>query len=80
MPFEYHEKALRIDREIGEPKAEGADLGNLGLDYEALDQVDKAIEYFQQHLDIARRIGDRLEKGTHWATWEMLTGELEITR
>ena len=28
--IEYHEQALAIDREVGDRRGEGADLGNLG--------------------------------------------------
>jgi len=38
-------------------------LGNLGLAYKALGQVDKAIGYFQLALEIAKEIGDRRGEG-----------------
>lgn len=52
-------QALSIARHIGERRAEGGILGNLGMAYAALDQYDQALEYYDQHLTIAREIGDR---------------------
>ena len=42
----------------------GVVLGNIGIAYSALGQVDKAIEYYEQALVIAREIGDRRGEGT----------------
>ncbi|HBK63721.1 MAG TPA: hypothetical protein DD000_09435, partial [Cyanobacteria bacterium UBA11166] len=39
---------------------EGNALGNLGNAYYRLGDYTKAIEYYQQHLAIAREIKDRL--------------------
>ena len=39
--------------------AEGAHLGNLGNAYNNLGEYRRAIEYYEQHLTIAREIGDR---------------------
>ncbi|HUV02920.1 MAG TPA: tetratricopeptide repeat protein [Desulfobacteria bacterium] len=61
--LEHSEKALKIAREIGDRRNEGAVLGNLGLAYSALGQVEKAIEYYEQALGIAREIGDRRNEG-----------------
>ena len=41
--IQYYEKALAIDKEIGNRREEGADLGNLGNAYRDLGQVEKAI-------------------------------------
>jgi tetratricopeptide (TPR) repeat protein len=38
-------------------------LGNLGLAYSALGQVEKAIDYYEQALAIAREIGHRQGEG-----------------
>ena len=40
-------------------------LGNLGLEYSNLGNVRKAIEYYEQALKIARKIGDRCGEGNH---------------
>ncbi len=45
-------------------KGEGISLGNLGLTYHNLGQVDKAIEYQEQALIISREIGDRRDEGS----------------
>ena len=44
-------------------RGEGAALGNLGLVYAALRETRKAIEFYEQHLAIAREIGDRRGEG-----------------
>jgi tetratricopeptide (TPR) repeat protein len=41
----------------------GGILGNLGLAYSALGQMEKAIEHYEQALVIAREIGDRRGEG-----------------
>ena len=40
-------------------------LGNLGSAYSDLGQVDKAIKYYEQALEIAKEIGDRKNEGAH---------------
>lgn len=70
----YYEKALVIQREIGDMQGEGNQLCNLGVDYWALGQVEKAIQYMKQSLsifeaikspkaDLARGWLEKLEKG-----------------
>ena len=54
----HHKQALVISREIGDRRGEGADLGNLGLVYADLGEVQKAIGYYEQALVIAREIQD----------------------
>jgi tetratricopeptide (TPR) repeat protein len=44
-------------------KTHGGVLGNLGLAYSDLGQVDKAIKYYEQALVIAREIGDSRGEG-----------------
>ena len=43
---------------------EGKFLGNLGVAYHVLGQVEKAIDHYQQALAIAREIGDRRGEGS----------------
>ncbi len=75
--IEYHEKALTIDREIGDRGGEGRDLGGLGTAYYVLGETHRAIEYNEQCLAIAREIGSRLvavaTRASRWATWESRT-------
>jgi len=62
--IEFHERALVIDRALGDRLGENQDLGNLGSAYFGLGEYPRAIEYNQQQLKISREIGDRLgEKG-----------------
>jgi tetratricopeptide (TPR) repeat protein len=48
---------------LGHRRDEGAFTGNLGSAYRDLGQVEKAIEYHQQALDIARKTGYRYGEG-----------------
>ena len=47
-----------ISREIGDRRGEGTDLGNLGVAYRDLSQVDTAIQYYEQALVIGKEIND----------------------
>ncbi|NMG60677.1 tetratricopeptide repeat protein, partial [Geitlerinema sp. P-1104] len=38
-------------------------MGNLGVAYGSLGQYERAIDFFEQHLEIAREIGDRAGEG-----------------
>jgi tetratricopeptide (TPR) repeat protein len=44
-------------------RGEGADLNNLGVAYRSLGEYHRAIEYNEQHLTVAREIGDRRGEG-----------------
>ena len=54
---------MKIARDVGDRKGEGADLGNLGLAYSHLGEQRKAIEFHKQALKISREIGDRQGEG-----------------
>ena len=58
----YHEKHLKIAKEIGDRAGEGA-YGNLGIAYQSLGDFQKAIEYHEKRLKIAKEIGDRAGEG-----------------
>ncbi|MEA3338123.1 MAG: tetratricopeptide repeat protein, partial [Chloroflexota bacterium] len=58
-----YEQALGISQEIGDRRGEGNRLGNLGLAYAALGEVEKAIGYYEQALGISQEIGDRRGEG-----------------
>jgi tetratricopeptide (TPR) repeat protein len=58
-------KALKIAREMGNRRGNGATLGNLGNAYLYLGQAEKAIKYYEDALVIARGLGDRHNEGTH---------------
>lgn len=51
-------------RTLKRRNAEGWALGNLGLAYAALGDSRRAIEFYQQNLQIARETGDRRGEGT----------------
>ena len=45
--IEYHEKDLKIAKEIGDRAGEGGAYGNLGNAYQSLGDYQKAIEYLK---------------------------------
>jgi hypothetical protein len=53
-----YEQALVNDREIGDRRGEGSDLGSLGLAYVAPGQVGRAIGLLEQALLIGGEIKD----------------------
>ena len=57
------ETGVTAAQKLGDRQNEGAHLGNLGIAYAQLGQVERAIEYHQQALSIAREIGDRRGEG-----------------
>jgi tetratricopeptide (TPR) repeat protein len=61
--IEWLTAAAAAARHLGDREAEGVHLGNLGLAYRHLGQVEQAIEYHEQSLVIAREIGDRYGEG-----------------
>ena len=48
-------------------RGEGNALGNLGIAYANLGQVERAIGYYEQQLEITREIGDRRGEGIAYA-------------
>ena len=65
--IELYEKLLpeQFDEEpkLTSIQTHGAILGNLGLAYSDLGQVERAIDYYEQALAIAKEIGDRRGEG-----------------
>jgi len=57
------EAAVTAARRLGDRKAEGVHLGNLGLAYADLGEVSKSIRYYEQAVEIHREIGDRRGEG-----------------
>ncbi len=53
--------------QIGDRASKSIDLQNLGVAYAELGDAKKAIEYYEQHLAIAREIGDSRGEGS--ALW-----------
>ena len=48
---------------LGHRGGEAAALGNIGMAYRHLGEAHKAIEFYEQHLEIARELGDRRGEG-----------------
>ena len=61
--IEYHERHLKISKEVGDRSGEGTAHGNLGIAYFRLGDFQKAIEYHERHLKISKEVGDRAGEG-----------------
>ena len=57
--IEYHEKSLKIKKDIGDRYGESECYANLGIAYDSLGDFRKAIEYHEKSLKIKKDIGDR---------------------
>ena len=57
--MEYHEKDLKIAKEVGDRSGEGRAYGNLGNAYHGLGNFQKATDYYEKDLKIAKEEGDR---------------------
>ena len=56
-------KSVTACRKLEDRQGEGTQLGNLGIAYSNLGQVEKAIGYYGQALAISQEIGDRRSEG-----------------
>ena len=61
--MEYHERDLKIAKEIGDRAGEGRAYCNLGIGYYSLGDFKTAMEYHERHLKIAKKIGDTAGEG-----------------
>jgi len=52
-----------VKEEIGDRRNRGANLNNIGIVYHRLGNYDKALEYYEQALEIALAIGDKIGEG-----------------
>ena len=57
--IEYHERDLKISKEMGDRAGEGKAYGSLGNAYHSLGDFQKAIEYHERDLKISKEVGDR---------------------
>ena len=67
MPFtaiEYHERGLKISKEVDDRAGEGIAYCNLGNAYYSLGYFQKAIEYHERHLKMSKEVGDRVGEGS----------------
>jgi tetratricopeptide (TPR) repeat protein len=61
--IQWLEAMLTAAGRLNRRDAEGTALGNLGTAYADLGETRRAIEFYQQHLQIARETGDRKGEG-----------------
>ena len=59
----YHERHLKIAKELGDKSSEGMAYGCLGNAHHHLGNFKTAIDYHERDLKIAKEIGDRLGEG-----------------
>ena len=63
---EYHERHLKISKEVGDKAGQGIAYSKLGIAYYSLGDFQKAIEYHERHLKISKEVGDRAgERGAY---------------
>ena len=55
----FHTKYLNIARQLKDRAVEGMAMGNLGISFGCLGQIDKAITFTTGHLCISRELWDR---------------------
>ena len=67
--IKVYEMALAIHHEIGDRRAEGADLGNLGVVYYQMGNLKRAQELDRQYLNVAREVGSQVDEGN--ALWNL---------
>ena len=75
------EAAFGAAQRLGRKEAESTALGNLGNAYAALGEARKAIEYYEQVLQIAREIRDRRSEAIgSWNLGELLAKQGDLAR
>ena len=60
----YHERNLKIAKEVGNKWSEGSAYGNLGIAYQSLGNFHMAMEYHELHLHIAKEAGNKAGEGS----------------
>ena len=63
---EYLQKALKIEKEIGDKRGEASSYGNLGTVFQSLGEYVKAEEYHKKALKIRKEIGDKRGEATDY--------------
>ena len=61
--IEYHERDLKISKEVGDRVGEGRAYCNLGIAFSYIGDFQRAIEYQKEHLKISKEVGDRVGEG-----------------
>jgi tetratricopeptide (TPR) repeat protein len=71
---------MAIVRETGDRRGEGRTLGNIGMAYAELGETRRAIDFYEQVLQIARETGDRRGEGTALGSLGAAYADLGETR
>ena len=61
----HFEETIQIAKAVGDRRAEGKYIGNLGTLYESLGQPETAIELYTKSIEIAIEIGDKRSESIH---------------
>ena len=65
--IDYHERHLKIVRELNNKSLEGKAYGNLGNAHHSLGDFKKARDYHERNLKIAKELGDKSGKGNAYS-------------
>ena len=65
--IDYHQRDLKIAKEVGDKAGEGRGHGNLGRASDSVGQFKTAVDYHQRHLEIAKEVGTKAEEGGSYA-------------
>ena len=74
--IEYHERHLKISKEVGDRVGEGKAYCNLGNTYYSLGDFQKAIKYHERDLKISKEVGDRAGEGSAYCNLGIALGNL----
>ena len=66
--IDYHERQLKIARELGDRAGEGNANGNLGNAHHSLGDFRTAIDYYTRSLKIAKELGDTSLEGKSYGS------------
>ena len=66
--IDYHERHLKIAKELGDKSGEGGAYGNLGNAHESLGNFKTAIDYHERLLKIAKELGAKSGEGSAYGS------------
>ena len=66
--IDYHERHLKIAKEVGNKVGEGSAYNSLGNAYQDLGDFKTAIDYHERHLQIAKEVGNKVGEGSAYGS------------